>query len=103
MSSGHFSFHSLQYSHAEFLHRACQEIAAEMPITPYLNGRTFAPETLKLMGAAFEDACRTLKIDGDSPMRVMVAQTIISLVEAGATAADRLVPMAIAEIKGSPE
>jgi len=74
-----------------------------MPITPYLNGRTFAPETLKLMGAAFEDACRMLKIDAESPMRVMVAQTIISLVEAGATAADRLVPTAIAEIKGSSE
>jgi hypothetical protein len=71
-----------------------------MPIRSYLNGRAFAPETIAVMGAAFEDACRMLNIAVDNPLRVMVAQTIISLVENGATDADQLAPVAVAEIKG---
>jgi hypothetical protein len=72
----------------------------QMPIKSYLKGRRFAPETVSVMGAAFEQACRTLNVGVDNPLRVMVAQTIIGLVEEGATDADQLAPAAIAEIKG---
>jgi hypothetical protein len=71
-----------------------------MPIRPYLKERTFAPETIAVMGAAFEEACRALNVGIDNPLRVMVAQTIISLVEVGETDSDRLASVAIAEIKG---
>src|SRR5215475_9320445 len=40
-----------------------------MPIRPYLAGRTFVPETVSLMNAAFAEACQTLNINADDPSR----------------------------------
>ena len=59
-----------------------------MPIRPYLAGRTFAPETIAIMSAAFEEACKALNLDANNPLRAKVAQTIISL--EGASDSDRL-------------
>jgi hypothetical protein len=70
-----------------------------MPIRPYLAGREFAPETIAIMNAAFLEACGRLKIGADNPTRVMVAQTIISLVEDGKTDADGLVAAAVKEMR----
>jgi hypothetical protein len=72
-----------------------------MPIKPYLSGRTFASETIAVMGTAFEDACKTLKLGADNPARAMLARIIILLVEEGATDADRLAVAAIREMRGT--
>ena len=74
-----------------------------MPITPYLAGRSFAPETVSVMGAAFEEACKTLHIGAGNPSRAMVARTIIALVEEGATDADRLAAAAVEEMRSAQE
>lgn len=71
-----------------------------MPIRPYLSGRTFAPETIAAMNAAFSEACKTLNINSDNPSRAMLAQMIISLVEHGTTDADQLTGAAVTEFRG---
>ena len=72
-----------------------------MPIIPYLAGRTFAPEIIAALNAAFVEACQALNISADNPSRVIVAQTIISLVEDGTTDADLLAAAAIEEFRGA--
>lgn len=72
-----------------------------MPIRPYLAGRTFAPETVAVMNAAFAEACQMLNISADNPSRAMVAHTIISLVEGDKTDADQLAAAAVKEFRGT--
>ena len=56
-----------------------------MPIRYYLNGLRFEPETLRVMGLAYEMALVTLqRADGTAnPTREAVAQKIIDLAKAG--------------------
>jgi hypothetical protein len=56
-----------------------------MPIKAYLNGVRFEPETIRLMGIAFEMALVVLqRTDGiANPTREAVAQKIIELAKAG--------------------
>ena len=56
-----------------------------MPIRPYLEGHRFDPETVRLMGIAFEMALVVLqRTDGIvSPTRDAVAKKIIELAKAG--------------------
>jgi hypothetical protein len=50
-----------------------------MPLTPYLDGHSFDPDTLKSMGEAFELACDRLGItDKTDPFRQMVAGRVIA-------------------------
>jgi hypothetical protein len=54
-----------------------------MPITPYLSGRTFEPETIKCMGQAFEAVCSNLGLrDKADPICEMVAQRVIAYTQA---------------------
>jgi len=70
-------------------------------IRPYLTGRTFAPEIIAVLNAAFSEARRTLNLTADNPARALVAQTIIVLVERGTTDADQLAAAAVKEFRGS--
>jgi hypothetical protein len=72
-----------------------------MPIRPYLRGRTFAPETISVMSAALEEACKALGYVSGHPSRAMVATTIIALVEDGRTGADQLAAAAVKEMRGT--
>ena len=73
-----------------------------MPIRPYLAGRTFPPETVAVMGTAFDEACATLGLAGTSLTRAMVAETIISLVaHDGHTDAAQVAAAAVHEIRGT--
>jgi hypothetical protein len=50
-------------------------------MSPYVNGRSFDPETVKCMGAAFERACDQLGLKADQldPFTEMVAKRVITL------------------------
>jgi len=54
-----------------------------MPITPFLRGRAFEPEVLRVMGIAFEEACRSLQIADPkgSNLAEILAKKIIGLAE----------------------
>ena len=53
-----------------------------MPIRPFLNGQTFDPETIRLMGVAFEMARAAIKCPRDLSDEI-IARTIIELAKAG--------------------
>jgi hypothetical protein len=71
-----------------------------MPIRPYLAGRVSAPETILVMGAALDEACKVLQI-GDLQSRKMVANTIIELVEGGKTDSGQFAAAAIDAMRGT--
>ena len=53
-----------------------------MPIRPFLNGQTFDPEIIRLLGIAFETARAAIKRPGDLSDEI-IARTIIELAKAG--------------------
>jgi hypothetical protein len=63
-----------------------------MPIRFHLNGERFDPETIRVMGIAYEMALVALeRTDGAaSPTREAVAQKIIALAKAGERDPERL-------------
>lgn len=70
-----------------------------MPITPFLEGGYFNPETTRIMGVAFESARASLCLS-DAPDRVVeiVARKIIELAKAGVSNPDVLCERALTEI-----
>jgi len=61
-----------------------------MSITPFLS-RAFDPEMTRVMGIAFESACRSLRlIDRSDPAAELVAMKIIEIAQTGERDSDRL-------------
>jgi hypothetical protein len=55
-----------------------------MPITPFLNGEHFDPETKRIMGVAFEAARSSLRLSDVSDRAVeVIAKKIIELAKTG--------------------
>ena len=55
-----------------------------MPITPYLDGKWFDPETKRVLGIAFELVCIALRIgDSDDDVKTAVAMKIVEHVKVG--------------------
>lgn len=55
-----------------------------MPITPFLSGQAFEPETLRAMATAFERACDKLGLTiRHDPATELVAKTIVKLAQQG--------------------
>ena len=55
-----------------------------MPIYRLLRDQAFGPEEIKILGDAFEDALRTLRlVNRDDPATEIVAQKIIELAQRG--------------------
>ena len=51
-----------------------------MPITPFRVGRTFEPEQITIMSAAFADTCKALGLsEADHPLTPLVAQHVMGL------------------------
>jgi len=68
-----------------------------MPITPFLQGQAFGPESTQAMGVAFEKACRTLGLMPTSDLATEhVARIIIMLAQRGERDAERLYKHALA-------
>ncbi len=62
-----------------------------MPITPYLAGRAFEPETIRDMSAAFVAACHALGLKAqDDPVTRLVAEKIVEFTQRGVRDPDTL-------------
>jgi hypothetical protein len=73
---------------------------AAMSISQYLNGERFDPETLRIMGLAFEVARAALHIQGrHGAADKLIAEQIIELAKAGEHDPDRLSEYALAKIR----
>ena len=54
-----------------------------MPIMPFLNGRQFDPEALRILGLAFEQVCIALQVEtSDDDVRQAIANKVIELAKA---------------------
>ena len=54
-----------------------------MPITPFLNGRQFDPEALRILGLAFDQVCIALQVEtSDDDVRQAIANKVIEFAKA---------------------
>ncbi len=62
-----------------------------MPITPYLAGQAFEPETIRNMSAAFVAVCDALGLKAqDDPATRLVAEKIVAFTQRGVHDPDTL-------------
>jgi hypothetical protein len=74
--------------------------APQMPITPYLNGERFEPETKRVLGVAFEQVCITLRIGAsDDDVKQAIANKVIELAKAGERNPDILCERVLEDIR----
>jgi hypothetical protein len=74
-----------------------------MPITIYLKGQEFDPETKRVMGLAFEITRAALRLtDRDDPVLAMVAKKIIELAKAGEHNPDLLCERVLNDLRAPP-
>jgi hypothetical protein len=82
-SSSHVG-HEFAHFHTEKASRGDYSAVGDMPITPFLEGRIFAPEQIDIMSAAFADTCKALGLSQtDHPLAPYVAQHVMGLGERG--------------------
>jgi hypothetical protein len=73
-----------------------------MPITPFLNGERFDPESERILGVAFEMVCIALRIgDCDDGVKQAIASKIIDLAKAGQRNPDLLCEQALKDIRSA--
>jgi hypothetical protein len=74
-----------------------------MPIQPYLQGEAFDPDTVRVMGIAFENACKELGIlnKHDAVTRV-VARTVIDMAQRGFRDEESLTAAVMQEFRPAP-
>lgn len=74
-----------------------------MPITPYLTGKAFDPETIELMSSALEQVCDELGIKVETgrknPAAEIIAEKIIQHTQRGARTKKALYLATMAEFK----
>ena len=71
-----------------------------MPITPFLNGEHFDPETMRVLGVALEMVCIALRTgDCDDDIKQAIATKLIALVKAGERNPDILCEEALKDIR----
>jgi hypothetical protein len=70
-----------------------------MPITQFLNGHRFDPETRRILGVAFEQVCIALRTgDCDDDVKQAIANKIIELAKTGERNPDLLCEHALKDI-----
>ena len=70
-----------------------------MPLRPFLTGEQFDPQTISILGVAFEQVCVALRIgDCDDDVRQAIANKIIELARTGERNPDRLCERALEDI-----
>ena len=75
-----------------------------MPITPFINGEQFDPETRRVLGVALEMTCLALRAgDCDDGVREAIAIKIIELAKTGERNPDLLCEQALKDIRGRAE
>ena len=71
-----------------------------MPITSFLNGERYDPETKRVLGVAFEMTCIALRAEGsDDFVKQAIANKIINLAKAGERNPDILCEQALNHIR----
>jgi hypothetical protein len=71
-----------------------------MPITPYLNGERFEPETKRVLGVAFEQVSIALRIGAsDDDVKQAIANKVIELAKAGERDPDILCERVLEDIR----
>jgi hypothetical protein len=74
-----------------------------MPIRPHLDGQRFDPETIRVMGLAYEMALIALRLgDRGDLANEVVAQKIIALAKAGERDPERLCEGVLQEFRPPP-
>jgi hypothetical protein len=74
-----------------------------MPITPYLNGVRFDPETRRVLGVALEMTCIALRTgDCDDGVKQAIATKLIELAKAGERNPDMMCERVLQEIRRPP-
>jgi hypothetical protein len=54
-----------------------------MPIMPFLNGRQFDPEALRILGLAFDQVCIALQVEtSDDDVKQAIANKVIEFAKA---------------------
>jgi len=72
-----------------------------MPIRPYLNGYKFDPETIRVVGVAYEMARTAFHLrDKDNVADEVLAKKIIEIAQAGETCPDRLCEKVLMYFRG---
>jgi hypothetical protein len=72
-----------------------------MPITPFLNGERFDPETRRVLGIALELVCVAVRSgDGADGVKQAIADKLIALAKTGERNPDVLCEMALRDIRG---
>ena len=75
-----------------------------MPIRPYLDGQKFDPETIRVMGIAFEMALVALRLaDRGDLANEVVARKIINLAKAGERDPERFCEAMMKEFRAPPQ
>ena len=71
-----------------------------MPITPFLNGERFDPESRRVLGLAFEITCIALRIgNSDDTVKQAIANKLIELARGGERNPDILCEQALNDIR----
>ncbi len=74
-----------------------------MPIRPYLQGQAFDPETVRVMGVAFENTCKELGIlDKHDAVTKFVARTVVDTAQRGFRDEDSLTAAVMQEFRPAP-
>ena len=81
-----------------------RDLGPVVPITPFLKGQAFDPETIEAMGKAFVTTCEPLGLsDRDDAITRLVAEKIIELAQRGLRNPTALHLAAIKEFKSNPQ
>jgi hypothetical protein len=73
-----------------------------LPITPFLDGIKFEPETKRVMGVAFEMARAALRLGLDDPATKILAKRIIDLAKEGVLDPNGLCEQALSDFDSPP-
>jgi hypothetical protein len=74
--------------------------SAKMPITSYLNGKRFDPETKRVLSVAFELVCTALRIGAsDDDVKQAIADKVIELAKVGERYPDVLCERVLEDIR----
>ena len=86
----------------DFTHQTTRKASA--PITPFLRGQAFDPETVEAMATAFVTTCEALGLSNrDNATTQLVAGTIIELAQRGIKNPKALHMTTIKEFKPEPQ
>jgi hypothetical protein len=74
-----------------------------MPIRPHLNGQKFDPETIRVMGLAFETARVALRLaDRGDLANEVLAEKIVDLAKAGERDPERMCEGVLLQFRAPP-